>query len=416
MRSDSIVRSDDVRIGYVVKVYPRFSETFVVSEILAREAAGERLTVFALRPTDDPRFHPELARVAAEVHYLERPTRPTRLWEMLREAADLPWLTAAIGRELPELLAADVDDAVQAVALARRVCVDGITHLHAHFATSATTVARLASRLTGVPYSFTAHAKDLFHESVETSDLRRKVADAAFVATVSRYNVRHLTELFPDLAARIHLVHNGLELDRFPFRSPAERGPVVRLAAVGRLVEKKGFDVLVDAVALLRRRGVPVELDLAGGGELRGALADRLRDRGLESVVSLLGPLPQDRVAELLRSADVFVVPCIVGTDGNVDGLPTVLLEAMAVGVPVVATTVTGIPEAVIDGETGVLCSPGDVAALADGIMRVVDGDVDTHELTGAARHLVEHTFASDRLAVRLAELTAADGAVRAVA
>ncbi|RUQ98348.1 colanic acid biosynthesis glycosyltransferase WcaL [Labedella endophytica] len=408
-------RSTQARIGYVVKVYPRFSETFIVTELLAREAAGEDITIFALQRSDDPRFHPELARVAAEVNYAPQTTRPSALWDVLREAARLPSLSSAIGRELDELLAVEVDDAVQAVWLAQRVIVDGITHLHAHFATSATTVARLASRLTGVPYSFTAHAKDLFHESVQTEHLRGKVAGASYVATVSAYNVRYLEGLLPELVERIHLVHNGLELDRFPFRRPTTPGETLRLVAVGRLVEKKGFEVLIDAVALLRHRGVRVTLELAGGGERAESLAERVRARGLEDVVDLLGPIPQDEVARLLRSADAFVVPCVVGEDGNVDGLPTVLLEAMAVGVPCVSTSVTGIPEVVIDGETGLLCEPGDIAALADTIMRLTDGSVDTAALALGARALVERQFDSGRLAAHLRELTdaaSADGRV----
>jgi glycosyltransferase involved in cell wall biosynthesis len=393
VRSDNIESPTEARIGYVVKVYPRFSETFIVTELLAREAAGDDITIFALRTSDDPRFHPELARVAAEVNYAPQPTRPSELWDVLRDAARVPQLDAAIGREIDELLAVDVDDAVHAVWLARRVIEDGITHLHAHFATSPTTVARLASLLTGVPYSFTAHAKDLFHESVRTEHLRLKVAGASYVATVSAYNVRHFEGLFPDLAERIHLVHNGLELDRFPFRLPSTAGETLHLVAVGRLVEKKGFEVLIDALALLRHRGIRVSLTLAGGGERAESLAERVRLRGLEDVVELVGPVPQDEVARLLRSADAFVVPCVVAEDGDVDGLPTVLLEAMAAGVPCVSTSVTGIPEVVIDGETGLLCEPGDVAALADTIAR-------------PARALVEAQFDSSRLAAHHRELT----------
>ncbi|MGM1030216.1 MAG: glycosyltransferase [Actinomycetota bacterium] len=397
--------TDEARIGYVVKVYPRFSETFVVTELLAREAAGERITVFALRASEDPRFHPELARVAAEVRYLPRPVKSSGLWEVLRESAATPSLTAGIARALPELLAADVDDAVQAIALAHRVQVEGITHLHAHFATSATTVARLASLLTQVPYSFTAHAKDIFHESVDAADLRRKAADAAYVATVSEFNVRHLRARMPEVADRVHLVRNGLELERFPFVPREPHAAPLRIAAVGRLVEKKGFDVLIDAVAALRDAGVHVEVDLAGGGELTDALQQQVRDLALDGVVRLLGPLPQDAIAALLRRADVFVAPCIVGADGNADGLPTVLLEAMASGVPCVSTAVTGIPEVVIDGETGILLEPGDVPALADAFRRIAEREVDALALARSARALVEGRFAAPLLAARHAEL-----------
>ncbi|WP_188754875.1 glycosyltransferase [Microbacterium album] len=407
-----MLRSEAIRTAYVVKVYPRFSETFVVTELLAREARGEELTVFALRPTSDPRFHPELARVRAAVHYLPRPARVSALWEALRAASADAVVEAAAGRHLGELLAADPIDAVQAVTLALRVREEGIDHLHAHFASSATTVARLASLLSGVPYSFTAHAKDLFHDQVDPADLVRKVRDAAFVATVSEFNVRHLRERMPQLADRIHLVYNGLELSRFPYRPPAPPRTPLRVLAVGRLVEKKGFAVLIDAMAALRDEGVDAVLDIAGGGELADDLAARRTGLGLEERVRLLGPLPQDEIALLLREADVFAAPCVVAQDGNADGLPTVLLEAMATGVPCVATAVTGIPEVVIPGETGLLCRPGDADSLTGALGAFARGQADGVRMAAAARRLVEERFDSRRQAARLAELTATREAV----
>lgn len=396
------------RTAYVLKVYPRFSETFVVSEILAREAAGEDLVIFSLRAPDDPRFHPELARVSAPVRYLDKPVKASALWQGLRAAEQSPELLAAVGRLLPELLRASPEDAAQAVQLAAAVQREGVTHLHAHFASSATTVARLASLLTGVPYSFTAHAKDLFHESVDAADLERKLADARFAVTVSDYNVLHLAARFPAASARVHRVYNGLELDRFAFSPRPERTGVLRVAAVGRLVEKKGFSVLVDAVAMLVLGGTAVEVEIAGGGELHDALADRIRAAGLDGSVRLLGPVPQNEVAELLRRADVFVAPCVVGADGNADGLPTVLLEAMATGVPCISTAVTGIPEVIRDGDTGVLCRPGRADDLARALQRVAEPAFDTAGTAARARALVEREFDSRGQARTLAALTLA--------
>ncbi len=402
----SALPSDLGRIGYVVKVYPRFSETFVVTELLAREEAGEDLEVFALRPSEDPRFHPELARLSAPVTYLPRPTRPSGVWEVLRAAARDPRIGGAIARHLPELLAAEPDDAVQSVALAAHAADAGLAHLHAHFASAAATVARLASLLTGIPYSFTAHAKDIFHTGVDRDLLRRKIAGAAYVATVSDFNVRYLRALAPEHSARIHLVPNSIELDRFPYRDPVRRGDVLRVAAVGRLVEKKGFDVLLDAVASLRGR-VPVRVTIAGGGELAEPLARRVRKLGLEAIVRMPGPLRQDEVTTLLREADVFVAPCVVGEDGNADGLPTVILEAMASGVPCISTRVTGIPEVVIDGRTGLLCTPGDSDELAAALGRIASDAVDVVGLARAARTLVAQRHDARAVAAQHATLTA---------
>lgn len=403
------------RIGYVVKVYPRFSETFIVTEILAREEAGDHIEVVALRPTNDPRFHPELARVRASVSYLPRPTRPSGLWDVLRSGAENAAIRDAIAQNLAELLAADPDDAVQSVALAAHADAAGLTHLHAHFASAATTVVRLASLLTGIPYSFTAHAKDIFHESVDHDALRRKIADAAYIATVSDFNLRFLGSLAPEHAARIHIVPNAIELERFPYRDPARHTGPLHIAAVGRLVAKKGFDVLLEAVARLHGQ-VPMQVTLAGGGELAESLAHRVRELGLENVVRMPGPIRQDEVSALLREADVFVAPCVVGDDGNADGLPTVILEAMATGVPCISTRVTGIPEVVLDGRTGMLCAPGDDRDLARALLRVAQGEVDVIRLARAARTLVTQRHDARANAAQHAALTAGIPAVEAVA
>ncbi|MEE6280600.1 glycosyltransferase family 4 protein [Georgenia sp. MJ170] len=394
------------KIGYVLKMYPRFSETFIVSEILGREARGADIEVFSLRPPVDPRFHSALARVSAPVSYVPRARKPEELWSALREAAPM---LPRLPQVLPELLAADATDAAQALEVAVQVSRRGITHLHAHFASMATTVARLASLLTGVPYSFTAHAKDIFHESVDPADLARKIADAHHVVTISDYNDRHLRRTFPAAVAatRLHRIYNGLDLDAFPFRSAAQHptGTVPIVVAVGRLVEKKGFDVLLDATAALRDAGRPVRCRIIGGGEREAALREQVTRLGLGDVVELTGPLPQDEVREQVAGADVFAAPCVVGADGNADGLPTVLLEAMAVGTPCVSTDVTGITEAVRHEVTGLEVPQHDAVALAAAIGRLLDDRPLGDRLARAARDLVERQFDTRR---QVAELESA--------
>ena len=295
-------------------------------------------------------------------------------------------------------------DAVQALAVARLAHEHGVTHLHAHFGSLATTVARLAGRLAGLPYSFTAHAKDIFHEDVDEADLARKLADAHHVVTVSDYNLDHLRTRFPAQTSRLRRVYNGLELDRFPFVPSARGAGPLRVAAVGRLVEKKGFDLLLLAVARLRAEGADLVLDVAGDGPLAAPLAALSTDLGLDDVVTFRGPTAQHEVTALLQASDVFVAPCVVGADGNADGLPTVLLEAMASGVLCIASDVTGIPEVVHDG-TGLLVATGDVTALVDALRTVADPAFDAQPLVEAARALVETSFDSHRLAADLAAL-----------
>jgi len=390
--------------AYVLKMYPRFSETFIVSEILAREAAGERIEIFALRPTTDARFHPELARVKAPVTYVGRPQSTSGVWESFRTAASAG-LTDGVSQAFGELAAADPDDAVQAINLAAELQRRNVRHLHAHFASAAAAVARLASLITGTPYSFTAHAADIFRDSVSRDDLRAKLADAHHVVTISDYNLQYLRHHFPQQAERLRLVRNGLELARFPYRDPRPVGTTVRVAAVGRLVEKKGFQHLLPALASLIGSGVRADVRIAGTGMMANELQSTIEELGLSRHVRMLGPQTQDQIHELLDWADVFVAPCIVGSDGNADGIPTVLLEAMATGTPCVSTAVTGIPEVIRDGSTGVLVEPGDPALLVEAIRRITSPATDRTLLARNARALIEREYDAGRQAAALRRL-----------
>lgn len=392
-------------IAYILKVYPRFSETFIVSEILAREAAGDRIEIFSLRPPNDPRFHPELARVRASVTYIERSPKTSEVWDFFRAAAEAG-LTDAVARNFAELAAARPDDAVQAINLAVALQHRNIRHMHVHFATGSTSVARLASAMTGIPFSFTAHAVDIFHESVDNDDLRIKLEQAHHAVTISRFNLRYLRRTFPTSTSRLHLVRNGLELERFPYRDPRPLGTTVRVAAVGRLVEKKGFQHLLPAAATLVEQGFKLDLRIAGTGLLAEELGASIEQLGVGGHVRLLGPQTQDQIHELLDSADIFIAPCIVGADGNADGMPTVLLEAMATGVPCVSTAVTGIPEVVKNGSTGVLVRPGNPAALARAIKALGSPGADRVALARNARTLIEADFDVHRQAGLLRSLS----------
>ncbi|MGC2939213.1 glycosyltransferase [Brevibacterium sp. FAM 24638] len=392
------------RRAYVLKMYPRFSETFIVSEILAREAAGEDLVIFSLRPSTDTRFHPELARVRAEVIHVERPSSARSLWQAFTESAADQRLSTTLPDHLGDLAELGHDDAVQALTLARLTLDHEVTHLHAHFASVATTVARAASALTGIPYSFTTHAKDIFHEDVVLTDLARKTADADHVIAISDFNRRYLSRVLgPELADRIVVVRNGLELDRFPYQprprvctgAAADRAPggaasdrapnapgaalnpgpgadeVPSLLAVGRLVEKKGFSHLLDALARLRSAGTACRLDLVGTGPLEEELRARTRTLGLGDLVTFHGALTQAEVRDMLTDHDMLVAPFVIGSDGNADGLPTVLLEGMATGIPCIAGAVTAVPEIIAHGRTGWLIDGSDEQNIASTIAEV---------------------------------------------
>lgn len=387
------------RIGYVLKMYPRFSETFILTEILSMEQAGHDLEIFSLRPPADGRFHARLADVTAPVTYIRHSgLKAADVWESLRLAGSE---LGDISAHLDELTAVDVRDAFQALEIAVMVHQREITHLHAHFASVSTTVARLAARLSGITYSVTAHAKDIFHEEVDHHDLRRKLADASDVVTVSQFNYDYLHSSFGADAAGVRRVYNGLDLRDFPFSEPRERQPVI--AAVGRLVEKKGFSDLLRAAVLLRDEGRTFRIDLVGTGLLAEQLSAEVDALGLAAIVRMHGALPQSRVRDIVSDAAVLAAPCLVAEDGNRDGLPTVLLEAMALGTPCVATPVTGIPEVITHEETGLLVPERDPRALARAIARLLDeADLRT-ALAKSARDLIDIDFDARRQAAAVA-------------
>ena len=393
--------TQSARVGYVLKTYPRFSETFVVNEILAHEAAGLSVEIFSLRPTTDTHFQNTISRVRAPVtHVAPEARKASDFWSALTAAGQsLPGFWTALEAARGE----ESRDVYQAIALAHAARSQGITHLHAHFASVATTVTRLAARFAGLPYTFTAHAKDIFHESVQPADLAQKLEDAKAVVTVSDYNVHHLDRTFGSAAARVRRVYNGLDLEHFPYAESSSWEP--RIMAVGRLVEKKGFSDLVSACAELRERVRDFRCEIIGAGPLEAELRAQIGQLDLANQVELLGPRPQSEVIERLRGAAAFVAPCVDGSDGNRDGLPTVLLEAMALGIPCISTDVTGIPEIVRHDDTGLLVPQRDVVALTAAIEELLTDPSKGVYLARRARRLIESEFDIHQNASRIRDL-----------
>jgi colanic acid/amylovoran biosynthesis glycosyltransferase len=381
------------KVGYVLKRFPRLSETFILNELLELRRQGQELEVFSLLKPPAEARHELLEALDAEVVYLPGrkavescvmaagpaagPTRKVLLRELQGEHAPLASLLA--GKRPDE--AAQL--CLQAAALALLASARGVEHLHAHFASNATTVALLASRWSGIPFSFTAHARDIYHTYVDPATdaalRRRKIAEARFVFTVSDYNRRHLQELAGPLSAgKILRLYNGIDLSRFaPGAEAATAGPgrPPTFLAVGRLIEKKGFGHLVEACRILQAADMAFRCLIIGDGPDLGALQARIRSAGLETRIDLCGALPQETVIAAMRSATAMVLPCVVSACGDRDGLPTVLLEALAIGLPAISTTVTGIPEIIDDGQTGLLVPPTDPVRLAEA-MRWMAGDL----------------------------------------
>jgi glycosyltransferase involved in cell wall biosynthesis len=280
---------------------------------------------------------------------------------------------------------------LQAGYLADALRREPVTHLHAHFATGPTQVAMLTHELLGIPYSFTAHARDIFCDTPPAL-LRAEMERARAVVTVSEYNRRYLQSRSRRLNGKVHCVACGLDLSEFPFRAPRATSPP-SILAVARLVEKKGLGDLLEAADLLRREGHSFRVEIIGEGPLRSVLDARIAQAGLEDRVTLHGAQPHEVVRAAYERAAIFVLPCVVAEDGDRDGIPVVLLEAMACGVPVVSTSVVGIPELIHSGREGLIVPPNEPRELADALARLLV-DVPLRErLARAARARIEQAY-----------------------
>jgi glycosyltransferase involved in cell wall biosynthesis len=395
-----------MHIGYILKMYPRFSETFILNELLELERQNLDLSIFSLKKPDDGCFHPAVGRVHARAFYLPEVT-PSSLGELLgaqfRIARNAPgaW-TKTFLSVARRGWSSSWKYLLLAGWLADQAPASHVDHLHAHFASAATRVAQLTSRLTGISYSFTAHAKDIYQREADPALLRQKVAGAAFVVTVSDFNRDFLAELVgAEHATKIRRLYNGIDLSQFSPSHPDQRSSGLILG-VGRLVEKKGFSRLIEACRLLALQGRTFECQIVGKGPEEQALRSQICASGLQDRVHLLGPKSQETVVALYRKATLFTLPCIVAEDGNRDALPTVLLEALACGLPVVSTPVTGIPEIVLDGETGLLVPSGDAVALAEAIARLFDDETLRFKLGQNGRRWAECEFDIHTNAARL--------------
>ncbi len=399
---------DGLVVAYVLKMFPRFSETFILNEILVLERRGVRVVAFSMKKPDETLQQPGVARVRGPVNIIP-PFRGAGL--RLHLASHLACLLRSPRRYFHTLFFACRRGTRPAwtkflaapfiVRIARAECVE---HFHAHFASGPARQAKLASLLSGIPFSFTAHAKDLFwsgHNHGKNNKLKKRVRLASFVVTISEYNrvfVQGLNFKVPH--RRLVTVYNGMDLDRWPWIRPdGQPRPVVPgelplILAVGRLVEKKGFDILVQACGVLKENGLRFQCVIAGEGPERARLSALIRDRGLAGTMTLPGSIRQDRLrADFYARASLLVQPSVVSSDGDQDGIPTVILEAMAVGLPVVASSVSGIGEAVVDGKTGLLVAPGDSLELAGAIRRGLEDPALASRLAAGARRMVAVRF-----------------------
>jgi glycosyltransferase involved in cell wall biosynthesis len=414
MNRDALVGG---RVGIVLKGYPRLSETFIAQEIHALEQRGFALTIFSLRRPTDGAIHPVHEEIVAPVVYLpeylyEAPGRVLRAW---RAARRMPGYRAARATWLADLVRDPTPNRGrrfgQALVLAAELPPD-IVHLHVHFLHTPASVVRYAALVRGMTFSVSAHAKDIW--TTPDWEKREKLAACAWLTTCTRANAEHLRALAPT-PDRVDLVYHGIDLGRFPQPPhPAgdERasGPVT-LLTVGRAVEKKGFDDLLAALAQLPQ-SLPWRLVHVGNGPLRSQLEAQAQALGIAARVTWRGALSQQEVLACYRDADIFVLPSRVASDGDRDGLPNVLMEAQSQKLPCVATAVSGIPELIEHGVTGLLVAQRDRDALAAALAQLIGDPALRRRLGEAGYRRTRRDFAMDagvnRLAARFATSIAA--------
>lgn len=396
------------RVGYVLSAFPVLSETFALNELLELRRLGIDTRIYTLKTLAEPASHAEAAvlepsvrrspflsaeTLACQRHFLQRD--PGRY---LRTLATI----LAAGRGNPRFLSRSLALFPKAVRWARQVEIDGVTHIHAYWASHAATMGWVMAQLTGRPFSFAAHAHDLY---CDPTMLEVKLRSAAFVVAISEYNRRLLAQHCPQAAERVHVIHTGTRPERFRVERTNPAPDVPHILFVGRLVEMKGVCYLLAALGLLRDAGYRFRCTVAGAGPLRGRLEAQSRTLGLEPLVRFVGPQPYERLPGLFASADIFALPSVRTRSGSAEGIPVALMEALASGLAAVASDMTGVPELVIHERTGLLISPGDSGALAAALARLIADPALRARLGWAGRQLVEAAFDCRREAMRLAAL-----------
>ncbi|MBT8369365.1 MAG: glycosyltransferase family 4 protein, partial [Deltaproteobacteria bacterium] len=401
-------------LGMILKGYPRISETFISNEIRLLEKIGFSIHLFSMRRPRENFSHESVKKIRATVDYLPETLikpLPRLLYHNLclvfkKPQAYRAALKTAYRRFLRTRKSATLKHLLQAGYLVHRLLPQsGVTHLHAHFAHSPTSVAMFTSQLTGLPFSFTAHAKDIY-----TSDPRQlgeKIKLGRFVITCTEYNRRYLFELSNKDTTPIHRIYHGIDTELFSDHNPktVKCAPPFQILTIARLTAKKGLPTIYRALRLLRDQGIILKHTHIGGGEDREKILALIKNLGLTSETQLLGTQPHEVVLEHYKKADIFVLGCEVAPNGDRDGIPNVLLESMAVGVPVVVTNISGIPELVQDGKTGLMVLPGNPDKLAGSMLRMLTDVELRSRVIKAAKKRVVQDFDNRKLIKDLAEV-----------
>jgi glycosyltransferase involved in cell wall biosynthesis len=408
----AMIPTDRFALGMILKGYPRISETFISNEILLLEQLGFGIHLFSMRKGRESFTHGSVQHIRARVDYLPETLLgplPKFLYHNIQLAAKKPKTYAAAlqtarRRFLRTRKSATIKHLLQAGYLVHHLLpTSGVIHLHAHFAHSPTSVAMFAAQLGALPFSFTAHAKDIY--TSDPAQLREKIALAKFVVTCTDYNRRHLLKLSTGIPVEIRRIYHGIDTELFAGQKNWRSKPTApyQILTVARLIAKKGLPTVYRALKILCDQGIALQHTLIGDGEDRRKILALIKDLGLASVTRWLGTQPHEVVLDHYRRADVFVLGCEVAPNGDRDGIPNVCLESMAMGVPVVATDVSALSELVQNEQTGLLVPPGRPDGLAEAVLRMITDENLRNQIIPAARQRVLCDFDNKTLIRELA-------------
>ena len=354
--------------AYLFERFPSFAQTFCYREVAGLDRQDVAPPIFSIRkPKNEPPQNWD-THIVKRVHYLPE---EKELLEDVRRAEKKQKLGTDIVTALDEWgRRTDFLRLYQAVYVGLRLRETGVGHVHAHFAGMATRTAFWINKFFSITFSLTAHANDIFVPTHFEIGLDKLVDTARAIITETDYAAQFLRERFPDRAGRVHRIYNGLDLSKFGRADFSSLPPLI--ISVGRLIPKKGFSDLIRACALLAEHGKSFRCEIMGEGPLENDLRNEIAQHGLQRYVILAGTKPQSELRRRLAAANVFVLPSVIDPEGGMDNLPTVIMEAMATALPVVSTNIGGIPEMVIENETGFLVQPGDAVAMADAVSKII--------------------------------------------
>jgi glycosyltransferase involved in cell wall biosynthesis len=386
------------KIVYIMSRFPHLPETFILREMIAIEKLGWQIVLYPLIFQRQAVIHQEAQSWIGRVNKV-----PWLSWRVLianlNNAIKRPGLYFSLWRQVLWENRSSIKFLLRVVVLfprvvwmAEKIQADDVIHIHAHYATHPAFAAWLINQLTGIPYSVTVHAHDIF---VEKTMLETKLNRAAFIVAISDYNREYLANLLGDwVREKTHIVRCGIDPAYYHGQENLrERNGHLEIISVGSLHPYKGHTFLVKACALLRDSKVPFRCRIVGGGHLQSLLNGQIREHGLEEMVELMGPRTQDEVSRLLETADCYVQPSIITRSGKMEGIPVALMEAMASEIPVVATSISGIPELVQDEETGWLVPPESASSIAKALNSIYTEPEEARRRAQKGRQLVINEF-----------------------